>query len=70
MLSIFGCKDSDPQMCKQLGIKWCTNFKLLGLVFDQTLEDMNSNYDLAKKNFLLLQKVGASGMCQSTGKYV
>ena len=52
MLSIFGCKDSDPQMCEQLGIKWCTNFKLLGLWFDQTLEDMNTNYDLAKKKVL------------------
>ena len=52
MLMIFGCKKSDPQMCEQLGIKWCTNFKLLGLWFDQTLEDMNINYDLAKKKVL------------------
>ena len=50
MLTIFGCKENDPQLCEQLGIKWCTNFKLLGLWFDQTLEDMNTNYDLAKKS--------------------
>ena len=39
-------------MCEQLGIKWCTNFKLLGLMFDQTLDYMNSNYDLDKKKVL------------------
>ena len=39
-------------MSKQLGIKWCTNCKLLRLYFDQTLEDMNINYDLAKKKVL------------------
>ena len=57
MLSIFGCKESYPQMCEQLGIKWCTNFKLLGLWFDRTLEDMNTNYDLAKKNFGCCQQL-------------
>ena len=46
MLTIFGCKDTDPLLCEELGIKWCTNFKLLGLWFDQTLKDMNTNYDL------------------------
>ena len=36
MLTIFGCKDTDPHLCYELGMKWCTNFKLLGLWFDKT----------------------------------
>ncbi len=54
MLTIFGCKETDVSLCKQLGIKWCTEFKLLGLWFDQTLENMNTNYDLAKKKVLAI----------------
>ena len=37
MLTIFGNKDTDPTLCEELRIKWCTKFKLLGLWFDQTL---------------------------------
>ncbi|MCP3679804.1 MAG: reverse transcriptase family protein, partial [Gammaproteobacteria bacterium] len=48
MLTIFGCKQSNTQLCKDLGIKWCTDFKLLGLLFDQNLENMEKNYLLAK----------------------
>ncbi|MCP3679187.1 MAG: hypothetical protein GY782_02550, partial [Gammaproteobacteria bacterium] len=48
MLTIFGCKQSNTELCKDLGIKWCTEFKLLGLLFDQNLENMEKNYSLAK----------------------
>ncbi len=41
-------KKTDTQLCKELRIKWCTKFKLLGIWFDQTLEDMDKNYMLAK----------------------
>ena len=46
----------------ELGFKWCTNFKLLGLWFDQTLEDMNTNYDLVKKRCWPLLTVGEIDM--------
>merc|ERR1712082_43164 len=52
MLTIFGRKETDISLCKQPGIKWCTEFKLLCLWFDQTLENMKKNYDLAKKKVL------------------
>ena len=70
MLTIFGCKDTDPLLCDKLGIKWCTNFKLLGLWFDQTLEDMNTNYDLAKKRCWPSLTVGETDMCQFMVKSV
>ena len=47
MLMVFGCKDDDSFLWEDLGIKWVTNFKLLGIHFDQTLENMNINYEKA-----------------------
>ena len=47
MLTVFGCKDDDSLLCKDLGIKWVTNFKLLGIHFDQTLENISINYEKA-----------------------
>ena len=49
MLTVFGNRDDDSLLCEELGIKWCTRFKLLGIWFDQTLDDMMINYDKAKK---------------------
>ena len=49
MLKIFGNKDTDPTLCEELGIKWFTKFIFLGQWFDQTLEDMEINYDHVKK---------------------
>ena len=47
MLTVFGCKDDDSFLCEDLEIKWVTNFKLLGIHFDQTLENMNITYEKA-----------------------
>ena len=35
---------------EQLEIKWCTDFELLGIAFDQTLSRMDNNYDKSLKN--------------------
>ena len=44
-LLIFGASLGCPSLVETLRIKWCTEFKLLGINFDQTLEKMNRNYD-------------------------
>ena len=48
LITIFRCKETDTQLCEELRIQWCTRFKLLGLCFDQTVEDMKVNYEAAK----------------------
>ena len=49
MLTVFGNKEDDSLLCEDLGIKWVTSFKLLGIHFDQTLENMEVNYENAIK---------------------
>ena len=44
-LSIFGKRISCPGYVITLRIKWCTEFKLLGINFDQTLDQMDENYE-------------------------
>ena len=44
-LSIFGESLEKPRFVQELGIKWCTDFTLLGIKFDQTLDLMDSNFD-------------------------
>ena len=44
-LSIFGVSLGCPNFVETLRIKWCTEFKLLGINFDQTLEKMDENYE-------------------------
>ena len=44
-LSIFGKQISCPEYVNTLRIKWCTQPKLLGITFDQTLDLMDSNYE-------------------------
>ena len=44
-LSIFGESLEKPRFVKALGIKWCTEFTLLRIKFDQTLDLMDSNFD-------------------------
>ena len=39
-----------PWYEEQLGIKWCTDFELLGIGFDQTLSRMDNNYDRCLKS--------------------
>ena len=44
-LKIFGEGLESPRFVQTLGIKWCTEFTLLGIKFDQTLDLMDSNFD-------------------------
>ena len=39
-----------PEYVDQLGVKWCSSFKLLGITFDQTLDNMECNYDKCLKS--------------------
>ena len=43
-LSIFGADLACPRFVQMLGIKWTTEFKLLGINFDQCLPKMGQNY--------------------------
>ena len=43
-MHIFGKSIGCPGYVNTLRIKWCTEFKLLGITFDQTLDLMDSNY--------------------------
>ena len=43
-MSIFGAGLGCPKFVDTLGIKWSTEFKLLGLNFDQCLGKMDRNY--------------------------
>ena len=46
-LTVFGNLVNRPSFIDELCIKWCVEFKLLGIHFDSTLEKMHINYDLA-----------------------
>ena len=43
-ISIFGKELKEPKFVQELKLKWCTNFKLLGIYFDVTLSNMQINY--------------------------
>ena len=44
---MFGMLTDKPKFIKELGIKWCTEFKLLGIHFDSALANMHVNYEKA-----------------------
>ena len=46
-VTIFGKKVEKPTFVDDLKIKWCVDFKLLGIQFDCTLSNMSVNYDMA-----------------------
>ena len=46
-LTVFGILTDKPKFISELGIKWCTEFKLLGIHFDSTLSNMHVNYEKA-----------------------
>ena len=46
-LTIFGKHLEKPRFVDELNIKWCVEFKLLGIQFDSTLSKMYVNYDNA-----------------------
>ena len=46
-ITIFGKKMEKPTFVDELKVKWCVEFKLLGIHFDCTLSKMHVNYDIA-----------------------
>ena len=46
-LTVFGKLTDKPKFTEELKIKWCTEFKLLGIYFDSTLSKMHVNYEKA-----------------------
>ena len=44
---MFGKLVEKPSFVNELNIKWCVEFKLLGIQFDSTLAKMYVNYDIA-----------------------
>ncbi len=42
---VFGIDDEEPSLVKTLNPQWCASFKLFGIQFDNTLKNMNVNYD-------------------------
>ena len=46
-LTVFGKLVEKPSFVNELNIKWCVEFKLLGIQFDSTLAKMYVNYDIA-----------------------
>ena len=46
-LTVFGKLADKPKFIEELKIKWCTEFKLLGIYFDSTLSKMHVNYEKA-----------------------
>ena len=51
-LMIFGKQQRKPKFVDELGVKWCLEFKLLGIYFDVTLSKMLLNYDKAIESIL------------------
>ena len=46
-ITIFGRQHNKPKFVDELQVKWCVEFKLLGINFDSTLSKMDRNYDKA-----------------------
>ena len=46
-LTVFDKLADKPRFVEELRIKWCTEFKLLGIYFDSTLSKMHVNYENA-----------------------
>ena len=44
--TVFGIIPDNYILCQDLGLKWDQQFKLLGVVFDGTLSNMDLNLDL------------------------
>ena len=45
--TIFGRQCKKTKFVEELSIKWCVEFKLLGIYFDSTLSKMYTNHDKA-----------------------
>ena len=46
-MTIFGRELNKPKFVEELRIKWCNEFKLLGIQFDVTLTNMQRNFEIA-----------------------
>ena len=46
-ITVFGKLAEKSKFTDELKIKWCTEFKLLGIYFDSTLSKMHVNYEKA-----------------------
>merc|ERR1711888_139595 len=46
-LTVFGRQCKKTKFVDELQVKWCVEFKLLGIHFDSTLSKMDRNYDKA-----------------------
>ena len=46
-MTVFGMTQKKSTFVDELKIKWCVEFKLLGIYFDSTLLNMQSNYEKA-----------------------
>ena len=46
-LTVFGKQAEKPTFVDELNLKWCVDFKLLGIYFNSTLSRMHINYDIA-----------------------
>ena len=60
-LTVFGKLTDKPKFIKELGIKWCTEFKLLGIYFDSTLSKMHVNYEKAIES--VRREINSSKFC-------
>ena len=45
-MSVFGRDSKEPKFVEELKLKWCKSFKLLGIHFDVTLSEMQTNYQI------------------------
>ena len=44
-LSVFVCDLDKSELPRSLGLKWCHKFTLLGIDFDQSLKEMEYNFE-------------------------
>ena len=49
-VTIFGRESKKPRFVDELKIKWCNEFKLLGIHFDVMLSNMQRNFQIGIEN--------------------
>ena len=50
-VNIFGQQSPEPPYVKELGLRYCNDFKLLGIKYDSSLSSMMCNYDEGIRKF-------------------
>ena len=66
MLSNFGNSLDETELAGSLGLKWCMKFTLLGIDFDQGLEEMDHIFSKAVKK---MQKVAKNWQFWSSTRF-